>query len=229
MGVSAATAGWIAAGLAAASAGTQYVNTEHTASRQDQAAAQAIRNQGQLQKKANADVNKAVAKVADSNSADARNGRLNDYMTQLRKNRSQVQAGSEPIIGSQTFRTDAAQAGNDANKYAATTAGLMASMDAPQIQRRNEGFDYGRLATDLALVGRQSRGQNFLDQLRLRNIRRNPELDLASGLMSAAAGGFAGGAYTKPNGQVVNGINDVNANTMAGYDPRTVRRARYLA
>lgn len=223
MGLSAA--GYAALAAAAAAAGTSYVNTEHTASRRDQAAARAIRNQGRLQKKANAKVNKAVTKVADSDSSEARAGRLNDYMTQLRKNRAHVESGSAPTIGSDAFKEDAAQAGDDAQKYAATTAKLMASMDAPQIQRRNEGFDYGNLATDLALVGRQSRGQRFLDQLRLRNIRRNPEMDLASGLLSAYAGSGLGGAA----GGAASGVANVNTDTMAGYNPSAVRRARYMA
>jgi hypothetical protein len=188
-----ATSTAIALALAAAAAGGQYYNAQHTASRQDQAAADSIRNQSKIQKQADADVNNTVSKLAGSNSAEATAQRLNDYMSTLRRSRANTEAGLSPVIGSDTFKTDAAQAANDASGYAAKTAGLMARMDAPGIQRQQEGFDYGKLSTDLGLVGRQSQGQSFLDQLRLQGIRRNAKIDLASGLLSAGAGAVAGG------------------------------------
>ena len=188
-----ATSTAIGLALAAAAAGGQYYNTTKTAERQDNQAAIGIRNQSRIQKEADAKVNDAVARLADSNAAAAKASRLEDYMNVLRRNRSTTQAGLTPVIGSDTFKTDAATAANDASSYADKTAGLMARMDAPGIQRQSEGFDYGNLATDLGMIGRESQGQNFLDQLKLRNIRRNAKIDLASGLLSAAAGGVAGG------------------------------------
>lgn len=188
-----ATSTAIALALAAAAAGGSYYNTQQTAHRQDQAAADAIRNQSKIQKQADTDVNNTVNKLAGSNSAAATAQRLNDYMTTLRRSRANTEAGLSPVIGSDTFKTDARTAANDVSGYAAKTANLMARIDAPTIQRQNEGFDYGKLSTDLGLVGRQSQGQSFLDQLRLNNIRRNAKIDLASGLLSAGAGAAAGG------------------------------------
>lgn len=189
-----ATSTAIGLALAAAAAGGSYYNTQKTAQRQDNQAAQGILNQSRIQKQADTKVNDAVAKLADSNAASAKEGRLDDYLNVLRRNRSTTEAGLTPVIGSDTFKTDAATAANDANSYADKTAGLMARMDAPGIQRQQEGFDYGNLATDIGLIGRESQGQNFLDQLKLGRIRRNAKIDLASGLLSAAAGGVAGGA-----------------------------------
>jgi hypothetical protein len=189
-----ATTTAIGLALAAAAAGGSYYNTQKTAQRQDNQAAQGILNQSRIQKQADTKINDAVAKLADSNAASAKEGRLDDYLNVLRRNRSTTEAGLTPVIGSDTFKTDAATAANDANSYADKTAGLMARMDAPGIQRQQEGFDYGNLATDIGLIGRESQGQNFLDQLKLGRIRRNAKIDLASGLLSAAAGGVAGGA-----------------------------------
>lgn len=176
--------------LAAAAAAGQYVNTQNTARRQDGAAADAIRNQAMLQRKADTQVDSAVQKLQGSTSADANTQRLNDYMNTLRRNKATADNGLTPTIGSQTFQTDAATRATGANDFAAKTAGLMARMDAPGMQRQQEGFDYGNLATNIGLVGRESQGQNFLDQLRLNAIRRNAKIDLASGLMMAGAGGM---------------------------------------
>ncbi|KZC17014.1 hypothetical protein RHOFW510R12_01530 [Rhodanobacter sp. FW510-R12] len=195
-----ATSTAIGLALAAAAAGGQYYNTTKTAERQDNQAALGIRNQSRIQKEADAKVNDAVARLADSNAASAKQSRLDDYMNVLRRNRSTVENGLTPNIGSDTFKTDAATAANDASSYADKTAGLMARMDAPGIQRQQEGFDYGNLATDIGLIGRESQGQNFLDQLKLGRIRRNAKIDLASGLMSAAAGGVASGGTSAASG-----------------------------
>lgn len=195
-----ATSTAIGLALAAAAAGGQYYNTTKTAERQDNQAALGIQNQSRIQKEADAKVSDAVAKLADSNAASAKQSRLDDYMNVLRRNRSTTQAGLTPNIGSDTFKTDAATAANDASSYADKTAGLMARMDAPGIQRQQEGFDYGNLATDIGLIGRESQGQNFLDQLKLGRIRRNAKIDLASGLMLAAAGGVASGGTSAASG-----------------------------
>lgn len=189
-----ATSTAVALALAAAAAGTEYYNTEHTAHQQDQAAAQGIRNQGRIQKEGDAKVNEAVSKLAASNAESAKAQRLDDYLGVLRRNKGDLTAGLTPVIGSNVFKTDAATAANDVQGYAANNAGLMARMDAPGVQRQQEGVTYGQLGTDLGLVKRDSQGQDFLDQLKLRAIRRNAGLDLAAGLMSAGAGAAAGGA-----------------------------------
>jgi hypothetical protein len=195
-----ATSTVVALALAAAAAGTSYYNTEKTASRQDQAAADAIRNQSKIQKEGDSKVNDTVAKLAASNAAAGREQRLDDYLQVLRRNKDTTTAGLAPTIGSDTFKADSATAANDAQGFAQKTAGLLSRMDAPQIQRQGEAFDYGKLATDLGLVGRESQGQQFLDQLRQSRIRRNAKLDLASGLLAAGAGAAAGGAGAAASG-----------------------------
>lgn len=218
-----ATTTAIALALAAAAAGTSYYNTEKTASRQDSAAADAIRNQSKIQKEGDSKVNDTVAKLAASNAASGKQQRLDDYLSVLRRNKDTTTAGLAPTIGSDTFKADAATAANDAQGFAAKTAGLMSRMDAPQIQRQGEAFDYGKLATDLGLVGRESQGQAFLDRLRQSRIRRNAKLDLAAGLMSAGAGAAAGGVGAGGNmGSAVNGAGygiegAGNAAQYAGY------------
>ena len=189
-----ATSTAIGLALAAAAAGGQYYNTQQTAKRQDNQAALAIRNQSKIQKDADAKVNDEVTRLQGSNSADEAATRLDDYMNVLRANRARTENGLAPNVGSTAFQTDASNAATGVNDYAAKTAGLLARIDAPQMQRQGEAFSYGNLGTDLGLIGRQSQGQNFIDQLKLNAIRRNAKIDLASGLMSAAGGSMAGAA-----------------------------------
>lgn len=208
--------------MMAVAAGGQYYETQKTASRQDQAAADAIRNQGKIQKEGDAKVSDTVAKLADSTAAAAKEQRLTDYLQVLRRNKDTTTAGLTPTIGSEAFRADANTAAGDVQNYAQQTAGLMSRMDAPGIQRQQEGFDYGRLGTELGLVGRESQGQAFLDQLRQRGIRRNAKIDLASGLLMAGAGamGGAGGGVGSTGSQYLrmggNGAGDGGYGMLAG-------------
>ncbi len=205
-----ATATYVALALAAASAGAQYINTQNTARRQDEAAAQGILNQGRIQQQADAKVNASITDLEGSDSSSERSERLDDYIQTLRNNRANVEGGADPGYGSDVFKADAAKAGADSTKYAEGVAGLMSRMDAPTMQRQGEAFSYGNLATDIGLIGRQSAGQRFIDDLRLNSIRRSAGLDLAAGLMGAASGAVLSGpnAYNSVGGTMASqGVN----------------------
>lgn len=189
-----ATSTWVALALAAAAAGTQYYNTERTAKRQDQQVAAGIRNQGRLQQQADAKVAAEVEALKGSTAEASRRKALDDYTGALQSRKARIEGGLTPAIGSEDFRADAAQAANDSFAYGTENAGLLSRIDAAGDQRRGEGFGVSNLASGLGLIGRESSGQNFLDELRLRAIRRNAGLDLAAGLMSAGAGAAGAGA-----------------------------------
>ena len=198
--------------VAALAAGAQYKNTQDTARRQDEQAAQGILSQSRIQKKADSRVDQTVQQLEGSTSADAKAARLDDYMNTLRANKASLTRGLTPTIGGAAFQADSSNAAAGTQDFASKTAGLMARMDAPGVQRQQEGFDYGNLATDLGQIGRQSQGQSFLDQLKLNAIRRNAKIDLAAGLANAYAGsamGSSGAAnYNGGAGNVANvGVN----------------------
>lgn len=197
--------------LTALAAGTEYYNTEQTAKRQDRQAAQSILDQTNIQKKANARVQQTIQQVQNSNAADARAQRLGQYMQTLQQAKARTTAGlTNPVVGGQAFQADSAAAANQAENYGEQTAGLLSRIDAPAVQRQQEGFDYGQLATDLGALQSQSAGQAFLDRLKQASIRRNAKLDLAAGLMSAASGAVgssSGGGY------------DAAADEGGSYDP----------
>ena len=192
-----ATSTIIALALAAAAAGTSYYNTQQTAKRTDSALADQIRNQGKKQGEADAKVNEEVAKLKASRSEDERQKSLSGYLDTLRKGKGELEAGLTPNFGSATFQQDAANDAAGVEQFAQNRAGLLARMDAPLDQRRGEGYDYGQLATDLGLIGREAQGQNFLDELNVkRKSRRNAGLDALSSFLGGAASGVSsmGGA-----------------------------------
>lgn len=211
---------WVAGLLLVAAAAAQEYNSEQVAKHQDQQAAIGIMEQGRKQKQADSKVNDEVQKLASSNADDERATRLQDYMTTLARGKQTAQAGlNTPQIGGSAFQADASKAAGQVQDNAATTAGLMARIDAPGMQRQGEAFDYGNLATDLDLIKRQAAGEDFLNQLRIRAIRRNPWIDLAAAGASGYANAYAskGGSGDSAYGPYSSGYKYPNAGTTTSY------------
>jgi hypothetical protein len=184
---------WVGALIAIAAAAASEYNSEQTAKRQDNQAAAGLIEQGRKQKQADSKVNDEVQKLAGSNATDERAAALQNYMTTLQRGKQTAQAGlNTPNIGGSAFQASSAQAANDVQFNAANTAGLMSRIDAPGMQRQGEGFDYGNLATDLSLISREAQGDDYLNQLRIKAIRRNPWIDVAAAGASGYAGAYSG-------------------------------------
>ncbi|MCI1050063.1 hypothetical protein MOQ50_11265 [Stenotrophomonas maltophilia] len=204
--------------IAIALAGTaaQQAETQRVERKQDEATAQGLLNQSRRQQEADRRVNDEIAQLETSTAADDRAQRLGQYMQQLQRGQRQALSGLNSPIGGATFQSDAGAARAGADNAAATTAGLMSRIDAPHLQRQQEAFGYGKLATDLDMEARASRGQQFIDQLRLRQIRRRPEVDLLAGLATSAGGAMAGGG-----GGFAAAAPRAGANFYGSYDPLT--------
>lgn len=205
--------------LAVAGTALQQQETQRVERKQDEATAQGLLNQSKRQQDADRRVNDEIAQLEASTAADERTQRLDQYRQQLQRGRQQAVAGLETPIGGATFQSDAGAARTGVDNAAATTAGLMARIDAPQLQRQGEAFGYGRLATDIDSFARDSRQQQFLDQLRLRAIRRRPEVDLIAGGLTAAGGAMGGG------GGMASAAPRQGASFYGTYDPITTRYA----
>lgn len=184
----------------------QVQNQRSTLKKQDAQAAQGIRNQSAKQREADAVVDQQVQEISQSTAADERQEALGSYMDTLRRGRGMSESGLEGAIGGDAFRADSAAAAQGVQQYGADNAALMARIDAPGMQRRNEAFGYGRTATDLSLLGRESAGQAFIDELRLRAIQKNPWVDAAAGVAMGAAQGMTG-AQSGAGGATKTGAN----------------------
>lgn len=190
--------------MSAASAAIQNQNTQRTAKREDRALSESIMRQSQKQRQADKRTLDEVGKLEKSSSRDEEAQRMAQYSDQLRRNRQTLQGGLTPGIGGEVFTGDLAAAGQGVDQYAANSADLMSRVDAAGMQRQGEGFDFGKLGTDIGLIGRESRGQAYIDELRRRTIQRNPWLDMAAGGLQAAGGaGLGGGMFGGGNGALV--------------------------
>lgn len=185
-------------GLAASAiaGGLQYENTRRTTNRQDAQAAQGIQRQGVKQRQADARVDSEVQKLAASTADDERRQRLGDYMQTIQRSKAGMTEGLAPPVGGDAFKADAAKAMDGIQSVMGDRAGLMARIDAPGMQRQGEAFGFGNLATDIQKISRESKGDDFINELRMRAIRRNPWLDIASSAVGAAGGAYASRAGT---------------------------------
>lgn len=183
----------------AIAAGASTYNTNRTLSRQDDEAARGILNQSRIQRETDQRVNEQVDELEGSRSADERAKRLADYMGAVQRVRRKTNAGLDDTGAYGEAFTEAATAAKGRlAAQGAQRADLMAGIDAPGLQRQGEAFDFGRLATDIGLLGRESAGADWLTRLRMQGIRRSPGIDalasFASGVASGAAQGGGGAA-----------------------------------
>lgn len=181
--------------MAGVSAGANYYNTQQTTKRQDNELARQIMAQGQRQQAADKLVNDQVLRQSQSNPAEAQRKSLDEYLTQLQRTQGNATSGLRQAGAvSDRFGEDASAAGGDIAASGQQTAGILSRIDAPKMQRQEEGIQFGRLASDLDRVRAQSASDAYLGDLRLKSIRRNPWLDALATGASAFASGYSGGS-----------------------------------
>lgn len=179
--------------LQAISGVASYVNTRNTANRQDAALATSIRNQAAKQREANTVVNQLVQKAADSNPQTYQQSTLQRYLAQVAANKANAEGGLNQVgRTSDAYRTGALDAALGIGQYGAGLSGLLSRIDAPTLQRQQEGFDRVAAANLVGQISREAKGQEYLDKLKYDRVRRNPWLDLFAGVASSAAGAGLG-------------------------------------
>ena len=201
------------------SAGAQVYEGRRVERKQDNQLAESIRNRGRKQAEADKRVNEELATLEASRSDDARRERLAQYLTTLQQGKRVQQGGMMPAIGSAAFQSDMAASREAGDAMARDTAGLEARIDAPGMQRQQEGFGFGRLATDINRIQREDRGNAYIDELRLRAIRRNPWLDAAAKVGMGYAGSALGAAASGGSAAAGAGMTPVQYGGSAIYSP----------
>jgi hypothetical protein len=185
----------VAALLMGAAAGANAYNTNRTLKKQDNAAAEALRKQQQMQREANAKVAQTITAQAGSTPEAERARNESEMLAAIQGAQAKARRNLQtPGAASADYRMAANDAGAGAQDYAQQVAGLLSVIDAAGQQRQREGFAFGDLATEVDLVGRRSRGQGHVDDLKVRSIRRNPWIDAAASAASGYASGMTGGA-----------------------------------
>lgn len=183
---------WIVLGITLLGAAASAYNTQQTAKKQDRALASQITMQGKKQQQASAKIAEALAAQAQSDSVDEQAQQMDSYLATLRQGQQNAGLNTGPGGFSDAYRQGTAEAGQQLGEYGAERAGVLSRIDAPRLQRQNEGILFDTLGNELRMIGREASGQNYLDQLRLNSIRRDPWLDALSGVASGAGKGMAG-------------------------------------
>lgn len=190
---------WLALGIALLGAAASAYNTQQTAKKQDRALAAQITQQGKKQKQASAKISEALAAQAQSDSVDEQAQQMDSYLMTLRQGQQNAGLNTGPGGFSEEYRRGTAEAGEQIGEYGTGRAGLLSRIDAPRLQRQNEGILFDTLGNELRMIGREASGQNYLDQLRLNSIRRDPWLDALSGVATSYGGSMAGrGGVSSP-------------------------------
>lgn len=190
---------WIALGITLLGAAASAYNTQQTAKKQDRALAAQITQQGKKQQQASAKIAEALAAQAQSDPADEQAQQMESYLSTLRQGQQNAGLNTGPGGFSEAYRQGTAEAGQQLGEYGSARAGLLSRIDAPRLQRQNEGILFDTLGNELRMIGREASGQNYLDQLRLNSIRRDPWLDALSGVATSYGGSMAGrGGVSSP-------------------------------
>lgn len=192
---------WTGVGLLAAGTLTQIVNQRQTAKRQDNALAASLRQQGQDQQAANVATNQLLAKTAASNEAAPQSALLSSFKNALAANQNgQTGALNQAGNVSGAYTKAANDAAQGVANYGNTNANLMASMEAPGLQRQNESALMSDFASQLGVIKGKSASDNFLAQMKLRGIQPDPWLSAAGSLASGVGGSLALGGFGAGSG-----------------------------
>lgn len=186
---------WIPLAMSALAGGASYYNTRQTEKKQDNALAGQLRTQAAHQHDADARTAQLVQQQQQSTPDAAKASTLAQFQQQLLANKGNSTRTLEaPGAVSAAYQKSGSDAALGMGQYGNAFADLVANIDAPGQQRAGEQRNMNRYASDLDLIKRNSGGDDFLAQLKMRNIKRNPWIDAASSVAQGYAGSYGGGA-----------------------------------
>jgi len=219
---------WIATAALVTATAVDAYNQHDTARRQDNALANKMRMDQFNQSLSNQQVRDLVNKTQKSTPAQAKAKDMGSFLDTIRKNYGLTNSALAPH-GAVSTAYD--QAANDAAKgvsqYADTRATNLSGMMAPLQQRQGEAANRSNTAMALSSLARKAKMQDFLANMKIRAIQRNPWLDLLSKGLKAYAGAKSG---APTGGGKLNYNPSVSASTGGGlYTPTSVQQYANMA
>lgn len=180
----------------AASTATKAVNANQAMRRQDRELARGIREQSQLQREANQRIDEQVQDIAGSTGAEERAQSLAGFQDALRRSDESATdaiggAGAALPAANPRFAERVSQGEAEVRGDALSRAGRLSRIDAPRFQRMNEGSRFGRTATDVNEIGRQSDAADFIARLRASEQQPNPWIDALADIVRGGASVYA--------------------------------------
>jgi hypothetical protein len=163
--------------------------------KEDRIAAQGIDRQMERQRDADRRMGAEMAALERSDPAAGRDAAQQQFMAQLQRSRTAA-AGAMPSVpgASSRYRDDVARHTADSDAQTARLAEIMARIDAPLEQRRQEGQGIGRAGVDLSQIERGAAGDHWLNELRRRAVRPNPWLMAGGQVAQGVSRGMADAA-----------------------------------
>lgn len=184
---------WIPLVTAAIGAGASAYQAKRVGDKQDSIAAAGIRRQSENQNKVNERLNRTLKATADSSPDAARQSANDSYLKAIQSQLASGTAGLARRGVSEQYDQLATGAAANADDYASTVAGLLARIDAGGLQRQNERNIASDFSYDISPIAGDIQGDEFLTNLALKRVRRNPYVDLAAGAASGAANAYGTG------------------------------------
>lgn len=202
-------AAWVPLVISALGTGATVYSGREQAKDADAVAAQGIRQQASRQREADEQVSAEVGALEKSTPEAAREQATEAFMGQLRRTRGQAVTGGPAGASSSRYSADLDEAGSDVQNFGSKVANTMARINAPGLQRQAEGQGFARLASNLSTVGRNSGGDAFLNQLRLRGVGKNPWLEGGGQILTGVGNGMAASGYGMDEGLDPKGVDRV--------------------
>lgn len=206
---------WVPLAISALGAGASAYNTHQTAKRQEEVAQNASMTQQRKQQEADARLNQELDTLSASGPDAERKAALDGFLQQLRANSGAAGGTSNVINASDRFKGDSANAGAAIKNYGTTRAGSLASINAPSLQRRREGYGINRAESDVQGIGRDANAEAFLSQLRMNSIQRDPWLDAAGQIAQGVGSGMAASGWSGFGPKTVSGMDPKFANIVS--------------
>lgn len=198
-----------AAALSAAGAGANAYSQNQNMRKQDSQSAQSIIQQGAINSKAESAVSQLNANIAKSNPNDATKQQTAAYLAAIQQaNPTQSVVNPNVPGGSKRFTQAQAASKADVANYARSTAGNMAAVAAPNLQRIGEGNQIGNVASELGRYNDESAAEQGILKTQLAGDQANPWLTALSGVLSGAGSGLSTySGYRKGVGSGMGGSN----------------------
>lgn len=173
--------------LTAAGGGTKAVNANISARRQDRAAAEGIRQQGELQRGANEQLNERVAEIGANTGESERADALEGFLNTLRDSSDITGADSDPLaLGGSRFAERVSGGEATTRNIGTERAGRLSVIDAAGRQRVNERSRVADTAGQLSEIQRQSKAKDFITRLRIASKRPNAFVDAFGTVLQGA-------------------------------------------
>jgi hypothetical protein len=186
--------------LSAIGTGMQIYNERQTERKQDNALAAQLRADASKQRQADQQTAQLINKTRASTDTDEKASALEKFTQAVAANRANAE---RPMLTqgavSDAYKAAGSNAALGMASKASGLADLVSSIDAPRQQRQNDVRDLDEYRTNVGMIGRFSRGDDFRAQMKLRGIKRNPWLDAGAQVAQGYASNYGGDGIDFPD------------------------------